>query len=348
MPAKKAAVAMSGGVDSSVAAAILKNRGYKVFGITMQLDGGDDRLKAAAEIARRLKIPHYVFDLRRPFRQKVIEPFCTEYERGRTPNPCVECNRSIKFGLLLEKAINLGADYLVTGHYARIQPGNDGYHLLKGIDPGKDQSYFLYTLEQKQLPHILMPLGEIYKNQARRIAREMGLADIVLKESRDICFIPTEGIDYFISRNARSRPGDIIDTDGKVLGRHAGLPHYTIGQRHGMAVSSNKRLYVIGLEAETNRVVVGSLGQLNRDRMMVKNLSWVSGKAPPGEIEVAVRVRYRAPAAPARLLICGDAAEVIFSEPQRAIAPGQSAVFYSGEEVLGGGIIERAGGLQVE
>ncbi len=348
MLAKKAAVAMSGGVDSSVTAALLKNRGYKVFGITMQLDGDGKKLEAAAEIARRLNIPHYVFDLRRPFRQKVIEPFCAEYEQGRTPNPCVECNRSIKFGLLLEKAISLGADYLATGHYARIQPSNSGYRLLKGIDPAKDQSYFLYTLGQKQLRHILMPLGEIYKNQTRRLAREMGLADLVREESQDICFIPPEGIEYFLSRNARSRPGDIINAEGKVLGRHTGLPHYTVGQRHGLSLSSDKRLYVIGLEGKTNRVVVGSLGQLNSDRMAVKNLSWVSGKAPPGEIEAAVRVRYRAPAADARLLVSGDVAEVIFPRPQRAIAPGQSAVFYSGEEVLGGGIIEQAVRLQVE
>jgi tRNA-specific 2-thiouridylase len=348
MLSKKAAVAMSGGVDSSVVAALLKNEGCKVFGITMLLDGGDEKSKAAAEIAGRLKIPHYVFDLRRQFRQKVIEPFCSEYEQGRTPNPCVECNRSIKFGLLLEKAISLGADYLATGHYARIQPGDDGYHLLKGIDPGKDQSYFLYTLGQKQLQHILMPLGETYKNQTRRIAREMGLDDLVREESQDICFIPAEGLEHYLSRHAHSRPGDIVDAGGRVLGRHAGLAHYTIGQRHGMALPSDKRLYVIGLEEETNRVVVGALGRLNSDRMTVKNISWVSGKAPPGQIQAAVRVRYRAPAVDARLLISGDAAEVIFSEPQRAIAPGQSAVFYSGEEVLGGGIIERAGRLQRE
>jgi tRNA-specific 2-thiouridylase len=348
MLARKAAVAMSGGVDSSVAAALLKNQGCKVFGITMQLEAGEEQVKLAAEIARRLKIPHYVFDLRRPFRQKVIEQFCAEYEQGRTPNPCVECNRSIKFGLLLEKVISLGADYLATGHYARIQPCNDGYRLLKGIDPAKDQSYFLYTLGQKQLQHILMPLGEMYKNQTRRIAREMGMADIVREESQDICFIPPEGIEPYLSRHARSFPGDIVDAGGKVLGRHAGLAHYTIGQRHGMSLPSDKRLYVLRLDAEANRVVVGSLGQLSSDRMTVKNLSWISGKAPSREIEAAVRVRYRAPAAEARLLISGYAAEVIFHEPQRAIAPGQSAVFYSGEEVLGGGIIERAGILQGE
>jgi len=342
MPAKKVAVAMSGGVDSTVAAALLKSQGYKVFGLTMRLhsERGDDPTETAKQIAASLNIPHYVIDLRRQFQQQVTKPFCAEYGRGRTPNPCIACNQYIKFGLLLDKALSMGADYLATGHYARIEPMTGGYRLLKGIDPGKDQSYFLYTLGQAQLQRLLMPVGDFYKNQTRRIAREMGLPDIIRHESQDICFIPHNDHYSFVTKHIPSKPGDITDTGGKVLGRHKGLAHYTIGQRQGLGLAADRRLYVIRLEAGNNRVVVGSFSQLSSQRLIASCLNWVSGKAPPDGDSITARVRYKSPGAEATLHFDSDAAEVRFSQPQRAICPGQSVVFYDGEEVLGGGIIE--------
>jgi tRNA-specific 2-thiouridylase len=342
MPPKQVAVAMSGGIDSSVAAALLKNQGYKVFGITMKLYSrrGENPAGLAKQVAESLGIPHYAIDLRRPFQRQVIKPFCTEYGQGRTPNPCIACNQYIKLGLLLDKALNMGADYLATGHYVRIEPDPSGYRLLKGIDPGKDQSYFLYTLGQEQLRYLLMPMGSFYKNQTRRMARELGLPNTTKHESQDICFIPDNDYHSFIAKHIPSKPGDIIDTDGIVLGRHKGLAHYTVGQRQGIGLASDKRLYVLKLDAINNRLVVGRQSQLLSNRLVASRLSWVSGKSPQDGDSITARVRYKSTGADASLHFNNDTAEVRFSQPQRAISPGQSVVFYQGEAVSGGGIIE--------
>jgi tRNA-specific 2-thiouridylase len=342
MPQKRVAVAMSGGVDSSVTAVILKEESYQVFGITMLLDPeqGYKTVENAGKIADIIGIPHHTVDFRKLFRQRVITPFCSEYQQGRTPNPCIFCNNYIKFDALLKKAGKLGADFLATGHYARVESSTDGYHLLKGIDRNKDQSYFLYTLGQKQLQYLLLPIGNLYKSQTKRMARELGLTDSIKSESQDICFIPNSGYSSFISEHISSPAGDIIDTDGRILGRHRGLAHYTVGQRQGIGLASNKRLYVIRLDAGNNRLVVGSQENLLTGNLSANQLSWISGKAPDETHNITAKIRYRSPEVAVGLSINNGTAEVRFAHPQRAVAPGQSIVFYRGEVVLGGGIIE--------
>jgi tRNA-specific 2-thiouridylase len=342
MPQKRVAVAMSGGIDSSVAVALLKNQGYQVFGITMLLYSkpGEKSAETVKQVAERLGIPHHIIDLRRHFRRQVIKPFCNEYGQGRTPNPCISCNQHIKFGLLLNKARKMGANYLATGHYVRVEPGPNGYRLLKGIDHGKDQSYFLYTLGQEQLQYLLLPIGELYKNQVGRIARELGLADAAGHESQDICFIPDNDYRSFVAGHVSCQPGDIIDTNGKVLGKHNGLAHYTVGQRQGLGLASDRRLYVLKLEAENNRLVVGNHSKLLSNRLIAGRLNWISGKAPQDGDGITAKVRYKSPEITASLRLNQDTAEVRFSQPQRSISPGQAVVFYQGEAVSGGGIIE--------
>lgn len=342
MPQRKVAVAMSGGVDSSVAAAILKEEYYQVFGITMLLypDNGDGTIESVKKIADILGIPHYIVDLRRTFKKKVITPFCNEYKRGRTPNPCINCNNYVKFDALLKKSKKLGADSLATGHYARVEYSRDGYHLLKGVDHSKDQSYFLYALGQQQLQHLLMPMGNLYKSQVKRIARELGFNDSIKPESQDICFIPNNDYSSFINECISSPPGDVVDVDSRILGRHSGLMHYTIGQRQGLGLASNKRLYVIKLDTDNNRLVVGNQECLLTNHLYANQLKWISGKAPNESASITAKIRYRSPEAEADLKIKNGTVEVFFTHPQRAAAPGQSIVFYKGEAVLGGGTIE--------
>ena len=342
MPQKRVAVAMSGGIDSSVAVALLKNQGYQVFGITMILHSkpGEKQSATLKQVTESLGIPHHIIDLRRHFRRQVIKPFCNEYGQGRTPNPCIACNQHIKFGLLLNKARKMGADYLATGHYARIETSPNGYRLLKGIDHGKDQSYFLYTLGQQQLQYLLLPLGELYKNQVRRIARELGLPDNAEHESQDTCFIPDNNYRSFVAGHVSRQPGDIVDTNGKVLGKHSGLVYYTVGQRQGLGLASDRRLYVLKLDARNNRLVVGSQGYLLSNSLNANHLNWISGKAPQGGDNITAKIRYKSPEAAASLRLNQDTAEIIFSQPQRSISPGQAVVFYQGEVVLGGGTIE--------
>lgn len=343
MPQKRVAVAMSGGIDSSVAAALLKQQGYQVFGITMFLHSNHDKktLELARQAAERLGIPHHTLDIRRHFHNQVVKPFCAEYNQGRTPNPCIACNQHIKFGLLLNKAKKMGADYLATGHYTRVEPGPDGYRLLKGADHSKDQSYFLYTLGQQQLQYLLLPLGELYKNQTRRIAKELGLSETEGHESQDICFVPDNDYRSFVAGHVSCQPGDIVDTNEEVIGKHNGLAYYTVGQRQGLGLASDKRLYVLKLDSKNNRLVVGSQSQLLSSRLTVERLSWVSGNAPhQDDNDITARVRYKSPEAPASLCINKDTTEVYFSQPQRSVSPGQAVVFYQGEVVLGGGIIE--------
>ncbi len=345
MPQKRVAVAMSGGVDSSLAAALLKEAGYEVNGVYMQL-WSNHNLRPNTEhtileqTCQLLGIPLYKLSLEAEFQSLVIDYFCREYSLGCTPNPCVFCNQHIKFELLLEKALGMGADYLATGHYARIEQSPNGYCLLKAVDLTKDQSYFLYTLGQRQLQHLLLPLANLHKVEVRRLATEMRLPTATRRESQDICFIPDNDYRLFIAKHISLKSGDIVDTNGKILGRHSGLTQYTVGQRQGLGLASNKRLYVKRLDAANNRLVVGTKDQLLSNRLFASQLSWVSGEAPKEPINITAKIRYRSPEAIAKLHLNDGVAEVNFQQPQWAIAPGQAIVFYQGSAVLGGGIIK--------
>jgi tRNA-specific 2-thiouridylase len=337
MAAGRVAVAMSGGVDSSVAAAILKEQGYDVLGVTMRLRPDDSGSDDAEKVAAKLGIPHHVMDFRRQFEDCVIAEFCSGYAKGLTPNPCIVCNRQIKFGLLWQKAAGLGADFIATGHYARVQKTGDGFQLLKGIDTAKDQSYFLYTLTQEQLGHLLLPVGDMTKQEVRQKAAELGLPSAEREESQDICFIDGDYRDFLAGRMS-FEPGDIVDKNGRALGRHGGLPLYTIGQRQGLGLASEKRLYVTKLDTAANRLVVGAEDDLYTNRLTASDLNWISGKTPKGS-GITAKIRYRAEEVPLTLEIENSTAGVTFKEPQRAVAPGQAVVFYRRGVVLGGGTI---------
>jgi len=330
---------MSGGVDSSLAAALLKEAGYDVSGVYMQLCSNRN-LPDLERTCQLLGIPLYKLNLEAEFQSLVIDYFCREYSLGCTPNPCITCNQHIKFGLLLEKALAMGVDYLATGHYARIEHSQNGYCLLKAVDLTKDQSYFLYTLGQRKLQHLLLPLGNLHKVEVRKLAIKLGLPASRQRDSQDICFIPDNDYRSFIARHIPLKSGDIVDTTGKVLGRHSGLAQYTVGQRQGLELASNKRLYVLKLDATNNKLVVGTRDQLLSNRLFACQLSWVSGKAPKEPINTTAKIRYKSPEATARLHLTDGVAKVDFQQPQRAIAPGQAIVFYQGNAVLGGGIIE--------
>jgi tRNA-specific 2-thiouridylase len=343
MSQKRVAVAMSGGVDSSVAAALLKQAGYEVSGVYMQLWPDDNLPLTLSELehtCQLLDIPLYQLDLKMEFQRLVIDYFCQEYSRGKTPNPCVACNQHVKFGLLLEKALEMGAEYLATGHYVRIESMPDGYRLLRAVDITKDQSYFLYTLGQRQLGHLLSPLGELSKEEVRSLAAELGLPSSNRHDSQDVCFIPNNDYRSFIAEHVSLQPGEIVDITGKVLGKHDGLARYTVGQRQGLGLASNEQLYVLELDAVNNRLVVGNKDQTLHNVLVASELSWVSGKAPAESMNVTAKVRYKATEVVAELYPNDGVVEVRFVEPQRAIAPGQSVVFYQGDVVLGGGIID--------
>jgi len=349
MVKKRVAVAMSGGVDSSLAAALLQEAGYEVSGVHMQL-WSDNSLRPNMEhaisnlerICQTLNVPLSMFNFETEFKNVVIDYFCREYSLARTPNPCIVCNQHIKFGLLLEKILRMGADYLATGHYARIEHPPGGYRLLKAIDLTKDQSYFLYRLGQRELQHLILPLSNLRKVEVRRLAFELGLSTSGRRESQDVCFIPDNGYRSFITKRIPLKSGDIVDTNGKVLGRHNGLAQYTVGQRQGLGLASNSRQYVLRLDAVNNRLVVGNKDQLLSKRLLATKLSWVSGEAPGEPITITAKVRYRSPEVAATLSVTDGIAEVNFHQPQWAITPGQSVVFYHGDTLLGGGIIEDA------
>jgi tRNA-specific 2-thiouridylase len=339
---KRVAVAMSGGVDSSVAAVLLKQADYEVSGVHMRL-GADimsNNLEALERTCQLLEIPLYKLDLEREFRQLVIDYFCREYGRGRTPNPCVACNQYIKFDIVLERALETGAECFATGHYARVEVTPEGHKLKKAVDITKDQSYFLYTLGQEQLRHLLLPLGELTKERVKTIAREMELPASGHHDSQDVCFIPDNDYRAFVAGNMPLKAGEIVDINGKVLGKHGGLAGYTIGQRQGLGLSSDEPLYVLKIDAESNKIVVGSREQALHNVLAARQLSWVSGKSPQEPMEITAKIRYKVPEAAAELYPTDGGAEVRFIEPQSAMAPGQSIVFYRGEEVLGGGIID--------
>lgn len=370
MSAGRIAVAMSGGVDSSTAAVILKQCGYEVVGFSMQLwdrrrnpPGASDSRSArccalediddARRVAARLGIPHYVVNLQREFEEAVVRAFIDDYRRGLTPSPCVLCNSRMKFDRLLRLAELVGATHVATGHYARVyrDPETGRYILMKGCDAAKDQSYFLFELKQEQLARALFPLGSLEKAQVRQIAREHGLDVAGKSESQEICFIPDGDYAGFVERHSAEvlcgesgadafPPGEIVDLSGRVLGAHSGIHRYTIGQRRGLGIARGKPLYVVGLEAETHRVIVGERAQLVRGSFRVVRPNWVSIARPCGPIRAAVRIRSRHREAPAAVRILGDDLwEVVFDTPQAAVTPGQAAVFYDGERVLGGGWI---------
>ena len=343
MPKQRVAVAMSGGVDSSLAAFLLKEDGYEVSGVYMQLWSEPEYDTSDLECTcQLLGVPLYKLDLDAEFQSLVIDDFCREYGLGRTPNPCVVCNRHIKFGLLLDRVFQMGADYLATGHYARIEHSPDGYRLLKAIDPSKDQSYFLYTLGQRELQHLLLPVGNHRKVEVRRLAAKLGLPATSRHDSQDVCFIPDNDYRSFIAKHILLEPGDIVDTNGQVLGKHKGLAQYTVGQRRGLELASNKPLYVIKLDATQNRLVVSTKDQLLSNALLVSKLSWVSGRAPKEPINITAKIRYKSPEVTATVPFGDGVAEVNFNQPQWAITPGQAIVFYQGDAVLGGGVIEAA------
>ena len=331
-------------MDSSVAALLLKEAAYEVIGVHMRLRDSpdfDSQAQRAENICRISDIPYHEVDLQKEFESRVVDYFCQEYQQGRTPNPCVVCNEHVKFGLLLDKALSLGADYLATGHYARVKHSRDGHRLLKALDSSRDQSYFLYTLTQEKLGRALFPLGEHSKDEVKQMAKEAGLP-VATTSSQDICFISQKNYGAFLSQRFSALPGDVADTGGKRIGQHRGIPFYTIGQRHGLGLASGKPLYVIRIEPESNRVVLGPEEELYSRKLAAHRVNWISGKAPQEPITVMAKIRYKSKEAEATLFPRDDTVDVHFAQPQKAITPGQAVVFYNADEVLGGGIIDSA------
>ena len=350
-------VAMSGGVDSSVAALLLKKEGFDVIGATMRLwDAGKRKgdgfgkcseardPSGAGTVARTLGIPHHVFHLEKEFEREVVSRFVSEYLKGRTPSPCVLCNQKMKFDILLSNAKKLGASFIATGHYARITKEGEPFRLLRGKDPKKDQSYFLFGLDQDQLSFTKFPLGGLTKEEVRKIAGSHDLAPARKGESQDICFVDGEGYRNFLAsrleEHAPEGEGEIRDTSGKVLGTHRGIHLYTVGQRRGIGIPARISYYVIKIDADTNSITVGPREQLKFSRMTVDGVKWIAGAPPSPEEEIGCQVRYRhAPARSSVIAKEGGSVEVLLKEPQYAVCPGQAAVFYRDEEVLGGGWI---------
>ena len=355
-PGSRVVVAMSGGVDSSVAALLLRQEGYEVIGVTMKLydiDQADlpdyyrgcctiDDVEDARAVCRILGVPHYVLNVQREFRTFVIDYFRSEYESGRTPHPCIACNDKIKFSFLAQRARLMNASHVATGHYARIVAGDSGaWELLRGVDADKDQSYVLFGMRQDQLASTLMPIGHYPKDDIRRLASDANFPNADKPDSQDICFIPTGDYREFLRQRTDEHPGDIVDPAGNVLGQHEGIQYFTVGQRRGLGLSGGPPRFVIRLEPDTRQVVVGSEAQLYGDSFYTDPVSWVSGALPTGELSVTVKIRYKFAEAPATVTPVGAGAVVRFHDPQRAITPGQAAVFYQGDSVLGGGVIAR-------
>src|SRR5689334_17232419 len=368
----KIAVAMSGGVDSSAAAAILKEQGHELVGFTMQLwdqrrgintdENGDplpsrccslDDVYDARRVAEELGFPFYVLNLERDFERDVVQPFVTSYLNGETPIPCVACNSRLKFASLDRLALSLGCEKVATGHYARVEfdSTTNRHRLLRGLNEQKDQSYFLWELTQAQLSRALFPLGEMSKPEARDAARQHNLKGVAeKKESQEICFVPDGNYAGFIDRYLEAEDeldrlpgaGEIVDTEGRVVGQHDGIHRYTIGQRRGIGIAQPRPLYVISINADTNRVVVGSDEELLSNEFIAAGVNWIALDNPSEPVRADVRVRYRHTAAPATITpLPLRRVRVVFDEPQRAITPGQATVFYRGDEVVGGGWIVR-------
>jgi tRNA-specific 2-thiouridylase len=371
MPEEKTiAVAMSGGVDSSTVAGLLHRRGVPIVGMTMQLwnqrrlpelnpQGGPtgrccslDDVYDARAVAAHLGIPYYVVNFEKGFEETVVRPFIAEYMAGRTPIPCTLCNNFVKFDQFLTMAAGVGADRVATGHYARIARNqNTGrYQMQKSVDAARDQTYFLFGLKQEQLARTLFPLGELVKTEVRELARAMGLPVADKPDSQEICFVPNGDYAAFIDSYFREQrwgrsttcPGEIVTSDGRVLGEHAGVHHFTVGQRRGLGVATGEPLYVIATEPDTQRVIVGRNHELLRARLVARDVNWLSWPGLTAPAPADVKIRNKHVAAPATLLPADEPSrvEVRFDQPQRAVTPGQAAVFYDGDLVLGGGWIE--------
>ena len=357
MAKERVVVGMSGGVDSSVAAYLLKEAGYDVVGVTMQIwqKEDDDTVSAnggccgqsavedAARVASRIGIPHYVMNFRDEFQEKVIQYFMDEYLAGRTPNPCIACNRYVKWESLLQRSLQIGADYIATGHYARIaELPNGRFAIQRSATAAKDQTYALYNLTQDQLSHTLMPVGDYEKGRIRQIAEEIGLPVAHKPDSMEICFVPDQDYARFISENSGHvvPEGNFVTTDGKVIGRHKGITHYTVGQRKGLNLSMGKPVFVVEIRPETNEVVIGDNQDVFTDRLRCSNLNFMSVEDIHEDTPVVAKIRYNHQGAKAVVRKTGaDEAEVVFEEPVRAVTPGQAVVFYDGDYVLGGGTI---------
>ncbi len=347
----KVAVAMSGGVDSSVAAVIMTNKYGKnnVIGLTMKLfcyqDTENkksccslDSIEDAKTVCNKLGIAHYVINAEKEFKKEVINNFITEYDEGRTPNPCVRCNKYIKFDLLIKKAREYGINYVATGHYAQIENNGQEYKLLKGIDSGKDQSYFLYDLPQEKLQSILFPLGKMTKLNVRKIAKKYDLVTAYKKESQDICFI-SNTVEEFLKSRIKQKSGSIVDLKGKKLGKHEGLALYTIGQRKGLGGGFKEPMFVIRSDRKTNELVIGPEINLFTNELVAEKIVWVSKKIPTFPFNCKTRIRYQSEETGCQIEEYNNKIKVYLATPQRAISPGQSVVFYLNDVVLGGGII---------
>ncbi len=348
---------MSGGVDSSVAAALLVQQGYQVIGMMMRLwsEPGiganaplnrcctPDQMADARRVADLLQIPFYVVDVKDYFRRAIVQFFIEEHARGRTPNPCIECNREIRFTYLLQRALALNADFLATGHYARIRQTAAGYQLLTGRDLAKDQSYVLHVLGQAELERVLFPVGEYTKPEVRQIATDLGLLPVAHKsESMDLCFLGDGDYHRFLTEHAPhlAAPGPILDRRGRELGQHTGLPFYTIGQRKGLGIAAPEPLFVLGKDAAQNALIVGTRAEAGQQTMEVRQVNWIAGKMPTLPYATTVKIRYKARPMPAVLTTFDDQRlHVTLDEPLPGITPGQGAVFYDGEVCLGGGLI---------
>lgn len=350
---KKVTVAMSGGIDSAVAALLVQNAGYDTCGATMRLcekitdegiDLNNSDIADAKSICDRLAIPHKVYDMQKLFHDVVIRDFVDTYYTGGTPNPCIVCNRYLKFGALLDREIESGADYIATGHYARIIKREDGrYLLLKATDAHKDQSYMLWSLSQHQLSHTLFPLGELTKPEIRQIAEDHGFAIAHKSDSQDICFVPDGDYASFLQKEVGEAypAGDYIDEDGNILGKHKGVIHYTIGQRKGLGISMGRHIFVTKKDAASNTVTLGDEDRLFTDTVVLRNINLIPFDKIEGKIDLMAKIRYRHPECDAVAEQTGpDEITLKFAEPQRAPAPGQSAVLYDGDVVIGGGIIQ--------
>jgi tRNA-specific 2-thiouridylase len=347
---RRAAIGMSGGVDSSVAAALLVDQGWEVIGFTLHMFKEGSRccsiedVNRARRICDHLGIRHYVLNVMDRFMHEVIEPFADAYAAGRTPNPCIYCNRLFKFGVVLERALQLGCSHMATGHYVRIACETDGKYVLRqGRDPSKDQSYFLHRLSQDQLAHALFPLGELTKPEVRAIAREKQLPTEGANETADLCFITGKGPAPLIERfhPEVAREGDIVDDTGNVLGKHRGIHYFTLGQREGLGIATGEKMYVKALRPAENQVIVGRRGEIYQDGFSACDAYWVKGAPVADGARLSIRTRYRQKAVPATLWsLGGDRVGVKLEEPVFAITPGQAAVFYDGDAVLGGAWIE--------
>jgi len=345
---------MSGGVDSSVAAALLKEQGYEVIGMMLRLWSElgkeesnrcctPDSMAQARRVAAILDIPFYVIDAKDVFRETVVEYFLNGYARGETPNPCLVCNQKIRWTFLLDHALALGAEYMATGHYVRIQRAEGKSQLLRAVDRNKDQSYVLHVLNQEKLKHALFPIGDYPKPEIRAIAEKHGLPTASRKDSQDLCFLAGEDYRNFLQRNAVEmlKPGEIVTRDGRAVGGHTGLANYTIGQRKGLGIASPVPLYVLGKNAENNTVIVGTQDELGARELTARDVKWLSGEIPTEPFRAEVKIRYTAKEAEALVRPVGEnQVQVQFDAPQRDITAGQAAVFYQGDLLIGGGIIQ--------